>query len=665
MKKKIIKNLLIYSFFLIIFFSLYNKVNAASFAYEDFNWESFLEQHKGYWVSFCDDGDEKCYDVIIKNQKKFYTRLYDLLAKYEKKGYKINDYIIIETVFYGLTPDTFRDVGTKKEDYRGQNIEYGYTIDESENKEKYLASDDGDIPGAKKYFETETDSLKTLLNNMIGYTRDCYGVSNETPYTTTDSSGNSKTVCNGELTPLNGKCVAKIKTLKSNFFDSIGLGFLFGKGNDKECKSLTTDYSDYMLGTLSPKGVDEDLYWDFLINNKYFDNKFQLQYYFEGVLAKTNHKKMSELSDTEYEKYNDEIVKDRTRIVNNIKDILESYGKFAETPSNMKNGTKSAYWWPIGSNEITVDNGIKYASFDPASININSKFGKRTDPISKDDEFHRGIDIAGVEGTTPIIAVMDGVVVSAKEGTNGSCVTGNIECGNGYGNYVILEHSDGNYTLYAHMATNSIQVKEGESVKQGQVLGYVGSTGKSTGSHLHFEVRVKGNDNNSSQDPLNYINSSEPRVSGYGSGDIIIPEEFGNAGFFTYTTIVRNWVYNQKKVYDKWISSGSKHDRNVATIDGRYLIACTSTFGKIGDKIDFYLGDGTKIETIMMDEKSQKVEKWDRNPANKWGHNNGQQVLEFEILSPVNGSGNVGSWMGWSGKRVASATNLGENIIGN
>ena len=519
MKKKLFKSILIFSFFLITFFSVkHNDIEAASFAYADFNWKSFLEQHKSYWVSFCDEGDEDCYDVVIKTQEKFYTRLYDLLTKYEKKGFKIKDYIIIETVFYGLTPDTFRDAGTKDEEYKGQNIEYGYTIDESEKKEKYLASDDGDRPGAKDYFEKETDSLKTLLNNMIGYSQECYGESNETPHTVTNSDGTTSTVCNGELTPMNGKCVAKMKTLQANFFDSIGLTKLFGNNNKKKCEELTKEYANYLLGDVTPKGVDEDLYWDFLINNNYFDNKFQLQYYFETVISKTNHKKMSELTDEEYEKYNDEIVAARTRIVESIKDIIKSYGEFAETPSSMSNAKTNAYWFPIGGSEITEEDGKKFAIGEPVSTNISSKFGARTDPVNgTQNEIHKGIDIVGTEGTTPVIAAMSGTVVSSAEGGTGSCVNGNIECGGGYGNYIIIQHTDGNYTLYAHMATNSVTVKEGDTVKQGQVIGYVGSTGKSTGGHLHFEVRVGGNDSNSAQDPLKYISVENTRPSGSSS----------------------------------------------------------------------------------------------------------------------------------------------------
>jgi len=67
-----------------------------------------------------------------------------------------------------------------------------------------------------------------------------------------------------------------------------------------------------------------------------------------------------------------------------------------------------------------------------------------------------------------------------------------------YGNYVVVSHSDGSSTLYAHMSKRNATV--GKTVKQGAVIGYVGTTGSSTGNHLHFEVRINGN----RTDPVNY-----------------------------------------------------------------------------------------------------------------------------------------------------------------
>ena len=89
---------------------------------------------------------------------------------------------------------------------------------------------------------------------------------------------------------------------------------------------------------------------------------------------------------------------------------------------------------------------------------------------------YNGVDIGAPNGT-PIIAAAGGsVVVSRNSGWNG-----------GYGNYIVIKHENGTQTLYAHMS--EIVVVSGQSIVQGQVVGSVGSTGKSTGSHLHFEVR--------------------------------------------------------------------------------------------------------------------------------------------------------------------------------
>ena len=105
---------------------------------------------------------------------------------------------------------------------------------------------------------------------------------------------------------------------------------------------------------------------------------------------------------------------------------------------------------------------------------INSPYGMRTNPVSGIYKLHAGVDIGASYGTS-IYAAAGGTVIQAGE--NG-----------GYGNCVMVNHGNGYTTLYAHMS--SIAVSNGQSVSQGQVLGYVGSTGNSTGPHLHFEVRV-------------------------------------------------------------------------------------------------------------------------------------------------------------------------------
>ena len=108
---------------------------------------------------------------------------------------------------------------------------------------------------------------------------------------------------------------------------------------------------------------------------------------------------------------------------------------------------------------------------------ISSGFGTRTDPINGVVKTHGGTDIAAATGT-PILAAADGVVEIA--GYNAG----------GYGYYVKLSHGDGYETLYGHCSV--LLVSTGQTVKQGQVIAKVGSTGHSTGPHLHFEVRYNG-----------------------------------------------------------------------------------------------------------------------------------------------------------------------------
>lgn len=108
---------------------------------------------------------------------------------------------------------------------------------------------------------------------------------------------------------------------------------------------------------------------------------------------------------------------------------------------------------------------------------VASGFGSRIDPVYKTIKFHAGLDFAAPQGT-PIYATADGRVTTA----------GNT--GNGYGNHVEINHGFGYETLYGHMVR--VKVRVGQMVKRGEVIGWVGSTGKSTGPHLHYEVHKGG-----------------------------------------------------------------------------------------------------------------------------------------------------------------------------
>ena len=116
----------------------------------------------------------------------------------------------------------------------------------------------------------------------------------------------------------------------------------------------------------------------------------------------------------------------------------------------------------------------------PVAGTITSQFGHRVDPITGEVSSHTGTDIACAEGT-PILAAADGIVTVAN---------GLDSWGGSYGYYIQIDHGGGLETLYAHCS--SICVTTGQQVQAGQVIGYVGHTGRATGSHLHLETRANG-----------------------------------------------------------------------------------------------------------------------------------------------------------------------------
>jgi murein DD-endopeptidase MepM/ murein hydrolase activator NlpD len=121
----------------------------------------------------------------------------------------------------------------------------------------------------------------------------------------------------------------------------------------------------------------------------------------------------------------------------------------------------------------------------PVDGYITSPFGKRVHPISGETEFHTGVDIAAEPGN-PVHATADGIVIFSG-------------WGNSNGNLVVLEHGFGFSTFYAH--NKMVAVKVGQKIKRGDIISYLGSTGNSTGPHVHYEVWHDGKPTN----PSNYL----------------------------------------------------------------------------------------------------------------------------------------------------------------
>ncbi|NTZ43787.1 M23 family metallopeptidase [Altererythrobacter sp. SALINAS58] len=122
-------------------------------------------------------------------------------------------------------------------------------------------------------------------------------------------------------------------------------------------------------------------------------------------------------------------------------------------------------------------------------VRLSSDYGMRNHPVIGGRRAHKGVDLAGPTGT-PVYATADGLVETAKNFSS-------------YGLYVRIEHGARLETRYAHMSR--LAVAAGERVQKGDIIGYIGSTGRSTGPHLHYEVRIDGEAVN----PIPYMVESE------------------------------------------------------------------------------------------------------------------------------------------------------------
>jgi murein DD-endopeptidase MepM/ murein hydrolase activator NlpD len=153
----------------------------------------------------------------------------------------------------------------------------------------------------------------------------------------------------------------------------------------------------------------------------------------------------------------------------------------------LKSSQPGKWSMQLPKNIAAIDLNSVFRLSLPVDGVISSGFGWRIHPITGEKRLHKGVDFAAPTGT-PIFAAADGVVTDA----------GWTE--HGYGNIVELKHEDGSVTLYAH--THRVYVTKGQTVKQGQAIAEVGSTGRSTGPHLHFEVQPDGRN---PVDPMDYL----------------------------------------------------------------------------------------------------------------------------------------------------------------
>lgn len=487
----LIKMILCISLFLI-----FNNVKADGYNYASFNWDEFAEKYKNYWSGTCEkeENSEKCIEQTLKSQKKFYTKLYKMLTKYERSGLYIKDEIIIATIYFGLNADSFRDDNYyykrwfDKISFDFDNENDDVTIDDSEENSVSLTE--------------ESNSIKVLIKAMVGYEATCTLVSS--PSYETNENGERVPFCNqGELYKENNNytCKGAASTNMVSFGEKLlvnsGLTKFFGITRSEKHQECLNQGGTYTVA--NNRTVSEDAYWEFLKTSEYFDKKEHLQYRFAHIIDGTEYSSLADLEqamendDALYNQYHDKIVEERQEIIDEIKENLELYYRSNPESVTYFTSVDNKYYYPIGSAEITVENGKKFAKGNP----VNSYIIKDYNPGTNE-----GIDIGSNEELVNIIAIKSGVISKVVN----NCEPSDKTCNSGYGNMVVISHSDGMSTTYAYL--DEIYVTDGQSVMQGELIGTTGTTGDTNEKALHFEIKISSG---ARVNPSTYISSQNPR----------------------------------------------------------------------------------------------------------------------------------------------------------
>ena len=272
------------------------------------------------------------------------------------------------------------------------------------------------------------------------------------------------------------------------------LSYILQADNLSELLARLMDVSDVMA-------VDESLRRDYI---KARDKAGSVLAEYEDILALQKEK----LEETELAKKElDEKIAESSRMIKALEEDIDAYlayeeesqaafekvqtmlDEMAEELRKQQEAEEAAQHKPISGPSATPQPAAGYYMWPSSCTRITSPFGPRVHPIYGQLKPHTGVDIGAWYGTE-IYAAASGTVTAAV-----------LDFGSvGYGSYVAIYHPNGTTTLYAHMS--SLAVSPGQTVSQGQIIGYVGSTGASNGPHIHFEIRQNG----VCTDPVPYFN---------------------------------------------------------------------------------------------------------------------------------------------------------------
>ncbi len=345
----------------------------------------------------------------------------------------------------------------KSEDFTNLNSFFISKINSPYKEIKYLIQNNDSVEKILRKFEIKSNDIKIISNNLKQKKLTNIFAGRELSLVLRELEDGSKTVIN-LLYPVSNTLSIEIRKAQDNFTVKENILQLYKKEVVIKNKIKNNLYSAAVNAGIEPNIIIE------------FARIFGFEVDFQRDIRK------DDWFEILYERFEDDnnIIKDTGKII-----YASMFVNGSEINLyNFNDGTETGYY------DIKGKSIVKSLMKTPINgARLSSSFGMRKHPILGYNKMHRGTDFAAPSGT-PIMASGSGTVTRARW------------CGGG-GNCVKIKHNSTYETIYAHMKSFARGIKEGKKVKQGQIIGYVGSTGLSTGPHLHYEVIVNGKKVNS------------------------------------------------------------------------------------------------------------------------------------------------------------------------
>ena len=421
----------------------------------------------------------------------------EALEKYiDEKGKEIKQKFNVDTIYAPNTLEIIKSVSFKKkvntveEVYDKINSKEAFTISGYRVKIAARTEEEKDDIVYVTNKDLFSSALEQVISAFIGKTK----------YEAYKNNTQEEIVTTGEIIEdvyIENKITIKeekIPVVEKIYADELKLSQYLLFGDDQQYKMYTVKSGDTIQSIIDTHEISIE---EFLITNPEIKSAQSLLYEGQKLIINTINTKLDVVQATHLvedveTRYNVEERTDLTVLEGTTKKIQEGQNGVSRVSQKVKrvNGVityvspvsneelkpPTSEIWLVGGKVIpNVGSLTVWAWPTDNGYRITSNYAWRINPVTRVREFHKGIDIAGLGYGKPVYAANNGTVYMAKYNAS-------------YGNYVVINHNNGYYTLYAHMKYIDKKIKVGKTVSRGQVIGAIGSTGRSTGPHLHFEV---------------------------------------------------------------------------------------------------------------------------------------------------------------------------------